>query len=192
MEKVLQNKGKRGCPRIAQEFCRIAREAGRQLFGSRVGAAGVPFWGNFCELSGSLFGPVWKEFRCIPGVAPELPGGGEILTSSIVLCFLLLFCIFSSIFLSGGPGALRSCPEASPGRLPSLSPRPLKYIFGNNFQASLQGDIGYGKYEKITKSSGKQRKKSCLGAAQLPPHAPQRTRDKDKGQGTWTKDNENL
>ena len=141
MEKVLQNKGKRGCPRIAQEFCRIAREAGRQLFGNRFGAAGVPFWG----ISGSCPGAFSDLSGRSSGVFRELPrscrGGGEILTSSIVLCFLLLFCIFS-LFLLGGHGALRSCPEASPGRLPSLSPRPLKYIFGNNFQASLQGDIG--------------------------------------------------
>ena len=141
MEKVLQNKGKRGCPRIAQEFCRIAREAGRQLFGSRFGAAGVPFWrisgscpGAFSDLSGRSSG-IFREslWSC--------RGGGEILTSSIVLCFLLLFCIVSSICLSGGPGALRSCPEASPGRLPSLYPRPLKYIFGNNFEASLRGNM---------------------------------------------------
>ena len=166
MEKVLQNKGKRGCPRIAQEFCRIAREAGRQLFGNRFGAAGVPFWG----ISGSCPGTFSDLSGRSSGVFRELPRscrrGGEILTSSIVLCFLLLFSIFSLISLSGGPGALRSCPEASPGRLPSLYPRPLKYIFGKNFQASLQGDIGYGKYEKITKSLGKQTKKSCLGAAQ--------------------------
>ena len=146
MEKVLQNKGKRGCPRIAQEFCRIAREAGRQLFGSRFGAAGVPFWG----ISGSCPGAFSDLSGRSSGAFRELPrscrGGGEILTSSIVLCFLLLFCIFSLISLSGGPGALRSCPEASPGRLPSLYHRPLNYIFGNNFQASLQGDIGYGKY----------------------------------------------
>ena len=103
MEKVLQNKGKRGCPRIAQEFCRIAREAGRQLFGSRFGAAGGPFW----EISGSCPGTFSDLSGRSSGVFRELPrtcrGGGEILTSSIVLCFLILFCIFLNFSYRAAP-----------------------------------------------------------------------------------------
>jgi len=129
MEKVFQNKGKRGCPRIAQEFCRIAREAGRQLFGSRFGAAGVPFWGNFWELSGSLFGPVWKEFRDIPGVAPELPGGRG--NSDQLHCplFSTTFLHVFLIFLIGRP---RGAPE-----LPGSLSRTTALFISSSFKIHL-------------------------------------------------------
>ena len=104
--------------------------------GSRPAALWESFWScrcafleNFWELSGSLFGPVWKEFRGIPGVAPELPGGRG---NSDQLHCPLFSTTFLHFFLNFFIGGARSAPE-----LPGSLSRTTALFISSSFKIHL-------------------------------------------------------